>query len=477
MAAIIWNISPVRRENSARSASEPWLRFPPRWGVSDQLTVGLVGNLELAHHVQAALDELFGGEGVALAHQAVNHCPDAGEFGLAQVVGGEVNALHQGAAVNPLVAGVPTLDSGGVHQVHTHVLGFLGDVEQAGLDFPVVSGQAQGAGHHFGGVLDLGVAGVLEGLGIEQDFEHGLDVVAGLVVGLLQFFNEADVLGRGLPPGGDGHLVADEEVVEVSGDEPGGGRVLANQAKDVVAVPVPGLAQEGLFRIVVVGRVEAELPGTAAVREGRISGSDVPAGEGAGAGLDVVFGIVEVFVPADTHGEKLQEFPSVVLVDGDLVAFRVVQVVNHSGVGGQEHEHVPEVAHAVFPEHLDHEAHFLAAVNLAVAGAENHVPEQGHLLLQLPWIVNHVVNPLLHVGLNGRGFVVGRLIAHQQVFLDAWAGLRVQQLCNGSLVPAGGSGLDFLSASSEARATQQVRHQGNVLFSHGLLLSVFLFAF
>ena len=57
----------------------------------------------------------------------------------------------------------------------------------------------------------------------------------------------------------------------------------------------------------------------------------------------------------------------------------VVQVVHHAGVFGEPEQQVIEAAHAVLPEHVDHDAHFLAAVDLAMAGAEDHVPEQADL--------------------------------------------------------------------------------------------------
>ena len=89
-----------------------------------------------------------------------------------------------------------------------------------------------------------------------------------------------------------GHLrlVGNEVVVHVAGEEASGSRLFADDANDVVAVPVSGLAQEGLFAVVVVSGVEAEDPGAAAMGEGRVGRGHVPAGEGAGADLDVVLG-------------------------------------------------------------------------------------------------------------------------------------------------------------------------------------------
>ena len=117
--------------------------------------------------------------------------------------------------------------------------------------------------------------------------------------------------------------------------------------------------------------------------EGRIGGGHVPAGEGAGADLDVVLGIVEGSVVADAEGEELEKLTAVVLVEVGLVGLGVVQVVHHAGVLGQPEQQVIEAAHAMLPEHVDHDAHFLAGVDLAVPGAEDHVPEEGDLFLEL----------------------------------------------------------------------------------------------
>src|SRR5262249_5920047 len=116
--------------------------------------------------------------------------------------------------------------------------------------------------------------------------------------------------------------------------ERGGGGLLADDVDNVLAVPATGLTQEGLLTIIVVRRVITELPRAAAVGEGRVSRSVVPAGKRPGTGFDVVFGVVERLVFTDTQGEQLEELTPVVLVDGDFVALGVVQVVQHGRAGG-----------------------------------------------------------------------------------------------------------------------------------------------
>ena len=204
------------------------------------------------------------------------------------------------------------------------------------------------------------------------------------------------------------------------------------------------------------------------MRERRVRRRHIPAGEGAGADLNVVLGVVEALVHADAQGEQLEELPSVVLVEVGLVALGVVQVIHHSGVGGQSYQQVPEAAHAVVPEHVDHDAHFLAAVDLTVAGAEDHVPEESNLLLQLAGAVDHPVYPQLGVDLDGGSLVIGRVVPHQQVFVDAAAG--VKQFFDHRVVAPSRRSFDVIPACPKAGAPQQVSYQCNILVSHVLLL-------
>jgi hypothetical protein len=53
-------------------------------------------------------------------------------------------------------------------------------------------------------------------------------------------------------PGGNLDIVSDEKVVEVAGDEPGGGRLLDDDIDDVFAVEVAGMAQECLLLFIMV---------------------------------------------------------------------------------------------------------------------------------------------------------------------------------------------------------------------------------
>ena len=193
---------------------------------------------------------------------------------------------------------MPTLNGGRIHQVHAHVFGLLGVVKQTRFVALELSGHSEQADNHLCGVLDLGVPNrfVFKEVGGEEHFQHRLDGVVRLPVGLLHGFNGRLISGRSQPPSRNLGLVSYEVVVKVTGKEASGSRLLAGDLNDVVSVPVAGLAQESLFLGVVVGGVEPEFPRAATMRERRVRRSDVPTSESPGACFDVVFTVVEAFV-------------------------------------------------------------------------------------------------------------------------------------------------------------------------------------
>ena len=135
----------------------------------------------------------------------------------------------------------------------------------------------------------------------------------------------------------------------MAGDKPGCGRLLTNDVNNILAIKVAGLAQEGLFVFVVVFRVIDELGGVAAIGLARDAVGNSPAGKGPSALFHVIFGVVKLPVHAHAHGEQLQQLPSVVLVDGVLVAQAVIQEIDHSRIPGNLQQQAAEVPHPVAP--------------------------------------------------------------------------------------------------------------------------------
>ena len=99
------------------------------------------------------------------------------------------------------------------------------------------------------------------------------------------------------------------------------------------------------------------------------------------------------------------------------------------------------------------------------------MPEKGYFLLELARAVDHAPDPLLHVILNGGSFIIRRVVADEQVFLDGLLALGVEQLLDYTVITLGCLSFDLITARSETGAAQEVGHQGDILFSHVLLLT------
>src|SRR5262249_61975384 len=98
----------------------------------------------------------------------------------------------------------------------------------------------------------------------------------------------------------------------MAGEEAGCGRLLTDDVDDILTVEIAGVAQEGLFALIVVGGVIDKFSSIAAIG---LAGDAVgygPAGESPGAFLYVFLGVVELAVHAHTHGEQLQQLPAVI---------------------------------------------------------------------------------------------------------------------------------------------------------------------
>ena len=87
------------------------------------------------------------GSHVAHGAQAVDHVAHAGEAGIAEPVGHEVDAGHERAAVDPLLACMPSLNAGRIQQVLPHIGGLHGEVANAGS-------REGGPAHHAEGTHD-----------------------------------------------------------------------------------------------------------------------------------------------------------------------------------------------------------------------------------------------------------------------------------------------------------------------------------
>src|SRR3954466_3651643 len=143
----------------------------PLIGLRQELQLGVGADLERADQVKTAIDQLLGGERAA-RFQPVNDGAHAGARGVAEFLRHEVDAGHQRAAVNPLLAGVPALDRGRVQKVLAHIGGVHRQLAITGLRDLVTADEAQRADDDLGRRFDMLEAGVLEPLGVEHDAQY-----------------------------------------------------------------------------------------------------------------------------------------------------------------------------------------------------------------------------------------------------------------------------------------------------------------
>ena len=320
--------------------------------VIHQNGTGLVADFDGTQQVHAAVGQFGRSEhAVVVGCQTVDDGAHARAADVGQFLPGEIHPLDQTAAVDPFGAFVPAFHRGRLQQSLAHIKHVVGDFLDAQSRRLIAPGHPDRADNHLHRALHSGEPGLrgLEVFGVEQSPEHVPDLVARLEV---RFHHRVDGPASLL-----GDLIGGEELEQPCADELGSGVLLGDDVDDVFTVEVAGLAQEGLLAVVVVFLAVVKVPGDAAVGpDGVLVGPDRhvlrvgqgPAGEGAGTFLDVVLGVV-----ADAHGEKLQQLPAVILVDGVAVVVVVVQPDQHRRVAGNLQQKLVEAPQPGAAEHLD----------------------------------------------------------------------------------------------------------------------------
>ena len=174
-------------------------------------------------------------------------------------------------------------------------------------------------------------------------------------------------------------------------------------------------------------------------------------------------------VHSDSHGEKLQQLPTPVLVHGLFVAQLVVQVINHGWIAGQAHEQVGEAAEAVGTEIVQLNQDLVGGHALGIADAQDAVPEQANLLFQLPGGVDHAVGPVALVG-HDAGHVTPTVhVPLHHVHIHVGLLFRMKQLFNRSFVTGRGTALQFSIGRTESSSPHQVGHQQDIVACHSLI--------
>ena len=252
-------------------------------------------------------------------------------------------------------------------------------------------------------------------------------------------------------------LVGHEEPVEVAGQKPGRSRLIRNNVHDVFAVEVSGIAQEGLLPVVVVLGFVLELPMETAVGIAGNLGGNGPSGEGPGCLLDIVLRVV-----SDPEGEELQKLPAPVFVNGPVMISVVVQPEDHGRRLCHLHQQVTESAQSVFTEDGNLAGHLRWIVHLGVAGGEQLMPEEGHLLFQRPLGVDHPEYPIGLINRRRPGPLITREVTVQQFFIYGRLQLWMQKLLDHGFVAFGDTLLQYFTGITETRASHQVGHQSNI---------------
>src|SRR5216683_5017957 len=117
---------------------------------------------------EATIHQRLRGESGAFRSQLFDDILYARVAEITHAVGNEVNALYQGATVDPLLARMPAFDRRRVQELLPHMFHLVEYGFKARLGLCPIAEQAHGADHRLYQALDPGKAGVLEGVGVEQ---------------------------------------------------------------------------------------------------------------------------------------------------------------------------------------------------------------------------------------------------------------------------------------------------------------------
>src|SRR5215470_4405100 len=153
----------------------------------------------MSQQPEATIHQSLWGECGTFRSQLFDDVLDARIAEITDAVGDEVNALYQGATVDPLLARMPAFDRRWVQDLLPHMFHLVEYGFKARLGHCPITDQAHRADHRLYRALDPGKAGVLEGVGVEQHPEHGTDVISGPEVLIFQHLDGLRVLRRGVP--------------------------------------------------------------------------------------------------------------------------------------------------------------------------------------------------------------------------------------------------------------------------------------
>src|SRR5712691_12021865 len=133
----------------------------------DQVLADLWLHFQRAKEIQTAVDEPLRRQ-VALQLHAADERTNTWAAEITQHIGGEVDPLHQGPAVDPLNTRVPPFYAGRVQELLSHVGRMLGQLANPRCGKLEPSGQPQETDDGLSGATDPGKSGVLEEVRVED---------------------------------------------------------------------------------------------------------------------------------------------------------------------------------------------------------------------------------------------------------------------------------------------------------------------
>src|SRR5712691_1930557 len=122
----------------------------------------------MPQHPEATIHQSLWGERGTFSSQLFDDVLDARVGEITHAVGDKVNALYQGATIDPLLARMPAFDRRWVQELLPHMFHLVEYGFKARLRSGPIADQAQRADHRLHRALNPGKSGVLEGVGMEQ---------------------------------------------------------------------------------------------------------------------------------------------------------------------------------------------------------------------------------------------------------------------------------------------------------------------
>src|SRR5262249_3672230 len=123
----------------------------------------------MPQHAKATVHQSLRGERGTFGSQLCDDILDARVVEITYAVSDKVNALYQGATIDPLLTRMPAFDRRRVQDLLPHMFHLVKYGFKARRGSGQTADQAHGTDHRLYRALDPGKAGVLEGVGVEQD--------------------------------------------------------------------------------------------------------------------------------------------------------------------------------------------------------------------------------------------------------------------------------------------------------------------